>query len=60
MANFKELTRQGGEKIIINVDEILTMQRQPDATTIHFSKDHVVHVEELPADILADPIDRRL
>jgi len=54
MAQFKEMTRTGGEKITINMDNICSMQRFNDTTTIHFSKDYVLHVKETPAEILAD------
>jgi hypothetical protein len=61
MARFKEVTGiGGGGKIVINVDNICTMQRKdPKATTIHFIGDRSINVEEMPADITADPIDPR-
>ena len=52
MAQFKEMTLVGGDKITINMDEIRTMQRVPDGTTIRFDKDHFIHVEETPNDIM--------
>ena len=53
MAQFKEVTQVGGQKIIVNVDNVCTMQRFNDSTTIHFAKDHVVHVEDTPAAIFS-------
>jgi hypothetical protein len=62
MARFKEVTGiGGGGKIVINVDNICTMQRKdPKATIIHFVGDRFIHVVEVPAEIIADPIDPRL
>jgi uncharacterized protein YlzI (FlbEa/FlbD family) len=57
MAQFKEVTLTDGEKITINMDEIRTMQRFPDATTtIFFAKDHAIQVEETPDDIVSNTI----
>lgn len=53
MAQFKEVTLAGGkEKITINLDEVRSMQRIQDSTTIRFDKEHVIHVNETPDDIL--------
>jgi hypothetical protein len=52
MAEFKEVTLVGGEKMTINMDEIRTMQRIGGSTTVYFDHTHVVHVEETPNDIL--------
>ena len=60
MAQFKEVTQTRGEKITINLDNIRSMQRSKDSTSIYFSKDHVLHVKETPAEILTEPIDRHL
>jgi hypothetical protein len=52
MAEFKEVTLVGGEKITINMDEVRTMQRVGGATTVNFDHTHMFHVEETPNDIL--------
>jgi hypothetical protein len=52
MAEFKEVTLVGGEKITINMDEVRTMQRVGGLTTVNFDHTHMFHVEETPNDIL--------
>jgi hypothetical protein len=52
MAEFKEVTLVGGEKMTINMDEVRTMQRIGGSTTLLFDHTHMIHVEETPNDIL--------
>lgn len=61
MAQFREVTLVGGDKITINLDEVRAMHRAGDSTTVYFDQTHVFHVEETPSEILAaHSIDRRL
>jgi uncharacterized protein YlzI (FlbEa/FlbD family) len=52
MAQFKEATLANGEKIIVNIELIRTMQRFPDTTTIEFGDDHAVQIKEAPNDLI--------
>jgi hypothetical protein len=53
MAQFKEVTLIGGEKVTINMDRVVAMKRVSEKeTTIHFSKNYWLHVEETPNEIL--------
>ena len=53
MAQFKEVTLIGGEKVTINMDRVVTMKPVSEKeTTIHFSKNYWLHVEETPNEIL--------
>jgi len=60
MAYFKEVTLDGGDKIIINLDRVHAMRWFGKSTAIYFGRDHVYDVEETPAEILADAIEGRL
>jgi ABC-type phosphate/phosphonate transport system ATPase subunit len=52
MAQFRELTHADGSTIVVNLDEVRTMQQFTDTTTIFFDKDHAISVKETPDDIL--------
>jgi uncharacterized protein YlzI (FlbEa/FlbD family) len=52
MAHFKEVTLTHGEKTVVNMDEVRTMERFPDGTTIAFAADHSIKVKETPDEIL--------
>jgi hypothetical protein len=54
MASFKELTLPDGEKIVVNMEEIRTMQRYNNSpeTRIAFAHDHGVDVKETPSDVM--------
>jgi hypothetical protein len=61
MAQFKEVTLNSGEKVMININEIRFIQRvSPEETMISFAKDHGLNVKETPNEILTDQPDRRL
>ena len=49
MAQFKEATLANGDKIIINIELIRTMQRFADTTTIEIGDDYAVQIKEAPA-----------
>jgi len=48
MAQFKEATLANGDKIIINIELIRTMQRFADTTTIEIGDDYAVQIKEAP------------
>ncbi len=54
MARFMELTKPGGQKVTVNLDNVCTFERvDSKTTTIKFVGDQHVHVEETPARIMA-------
>jgi hypothetical protein len=53
MAQFKQATLANGDKTIVNMELICTMQRFPtNTTTIHFAADNAVQIMETPDDLL--------
>jgi hypothetical protein len=60
MAQFKEVTLDGGEKITINLDQVHAMRWFGKSTAIYFGRDQVYDVEETPAEILTEPVDHRV
>ena len=52
MAQFKEATLANGDKIVVNMEEIRTMQRFPHSTTIQIAFDHAIQIMETPNDLV--------
>lgn len=53
MAQFKEVTQLDDSKIVINMDQIATMERLKGETIIKFGEDESVVVKETPGEIVA-------